>query len=92
MYAAFHQQREAIDPSRIVDIRYEDLIRDPVDSLQRIYETLRLSDFDSARAKIEQWATGEHRQYKTNQHQVSEQTEIMIREAWKEYFSRYGYE
>ncbi|MEE2935209.1 MAG: sulfotransferase [Planctomycetota bacterium] len=92
MYAAFHQQREAIDPSRIVDIRYEDLIRDPVASLQCIYETLRLSDFDSAKAKIEQWATGEHRQYKTNQHQLSEQAEMMIREAWNEYFSRYGYE
>ena len=92
MYDAFHRQRETIDPSRIVDVRYEDLIRDPVDSLRQIYETLRLSDFDSAKARIEQWADGEHRQYKTNQHQISEQTEAMIHEAWKEYFSRYGYE
>ncbi|MEM8667664.1 MAG: sulfotransferase [Planctomycetota bacterium] len=92
MYDAFHQQREQVDASRLVDVRYEDLIQDPVATLARIYQTLRLSDFASAQPSIEQWAASEHRQYKTNRHQMSSETEAMIRDAWQDYFLRYGYE
>lgn len=92
MYKAFHRQRATIDSSRIVDVRYEDLIAEPVQTLCRIYQTLRLSDFDSARPAIEEWANGEHRSYQTNRHQLSEQTEAMIRESWHDYFETYGYE
>jgi len=92
MYAAFHQQRDSIDATRMVDIRYEDLTRDPVQTLRHIYETLRLSDFGSVEPTLQQWVDQEHRQYKRNQHQLAPETESMIREAWHEYFQRYGYE
>jgi hypothetical protein len=92
MYSAFHKQRETIDPSRIVDVRYEELIRDPVGTLRHIYETLRLSDFESAQPAIEAWAAREHRQYQTNQHRMTDDMESMIRHEWQDYFSRYGYE
>ncbi len=91
MYAAFNQQREEIEPGRLIDVRYEDLVGDPLGTLRRIYETLRLSDFDSVQPAIEAWVESEHRDYQPNQHQLPPEKEAMIRSAWRGYFERYGY-
>ncbi len=92
MYDAHHAQRETVDPQRFIDVRYEDLIADPVGTMKQIYETLHLSDFDSAQPALQEWAESEHRSYKTNQHVLSPDHEALIQNAWKDYFQRYGYE
>jgi len=91
MYDAFHEQRELIDPTRLIDIRFEDLTKDPVETLRTIYETLRLSDYESVEPTIQKWTESEHRNYQRNQHQLSPEKEALILEAWNEYFERYGY-
>lgn len=92
MYAAFFRQREQIDSCRLIEIRYEDLTSDPVGTLKRIYQTLKLSDFDSVQPAIEAWAETEHQGYKTNQHHLADDQEAMIRSVWQDYFQQYGYE
>ncbi|MCG8651963.1 MAG: sulfotransferase [Pirellulales bacterium] len=92
MYDAFHAQRDQVEPHRLIDIRYEDLKADPVATLRTIYQTLRLSDFESVQPTIEQWVQAEHREYKTNQHELDSESEQLIREVWKDYFERYGYQ
>lgn len=91
MYDSFHRDRDELEPQRLIDIRYEDLTRDPVGTLRNIYQTLRLSDFDSVQPIIEEWVNAEHRDYQPNQHQLSPQDEQRIRCEWKDYFDRYGY-
>ncbi len=91
MYQSFHRQRDGIESHRLIDIRYEDLKKDPVATLRNIYETLHLSDFESVQSTIQSWAESEHKEYKTNRHQISPDTEKRIRQAWGEYFERYGY-
>ncbi len=92
MYRAFFRQRGQIDPSRIVDIRYEELVAEPVATLEHVYRSLRLSDFDSVRPVIEQWVAEEHRSYRTNRHRLSDTDEATIRSAWKDYFEAFGYD
>jgi LPS sulfotransferase NodH len=91
MYKSFQAQRDQIEPHRLIDIRYEDLIADPVATLRTIYETLRLSDFESVQPTIQHWVQTEHREYKTNQHHLSSHDERLICDAWKNYFDYYGY-
>jgi LPS sulfotransferase NodH len=92
MYDSFHTGREKVSEHRLIDIRYEDLVKDPVATMQQIYETLRLSDFETVRPVLQQWVDSEHKEYKTNRHQLDESTEAMIRSSWHDYFLRYGYE
>ncbi len=92
MYQSFHVGREQVDSNRLIDIRYEDLKRDPVGTLRHIYETLHLGDFESVQPSIERWVQSEHKEYKANQHQLAADTERQIRVAWKDYFEKYGYE
>jgi len=89
MYTAFHRQRDEIDPANLIDIRYEDLIADPVGQVESIYRRLRLGDFEHVRQTLSQWAQTAHREYKTNQHQLPAEDEALIRKRWSEYFERY---
>ncbi len=91
MYTAFHRQREEVDAANLIDIRYEDLIADPVGQVEAIYRQLRLGDFEHVRDTLSQWAHTAHRQYKTNQHVLPPEDEALIRQRWSEYFERYGY-
>ncbi|TWU00840.1 sulfotransferase family protein [Stieleria varia] len=91
MYRAFERDRKEIEPHRLIDVRYEDLTANPVQTMQTIYETLHLSDFDFVRNEIETWAQNEHQDYRTNEHHLSPLDEAMLKEAWKEYFENYGY-
>jgi len=92
MYDAFHRCRDDFSPQRLIDVRYEDLIAQPVDTMRNIYETLRLSDFEPVEDSIRNWADHEHRHYKTNQHQLDADTEALIRREWSDYFTRYQYD
>ncbi len=91
MYAAFHRDRDQLPAGRMLDVRYEDLIADPVATLRNIYQTLHLSDFEAVSPVIEAWVESDHRHYKPNQHRLADSTEKMIRDEWRDYFERYGY-
>jgi omega-hydroxy-beta-dihydromenaquinone-9 sulfotransferase len=91
MYRGFEDQRPRIDPAAIVDVRYEQLVADPVAEVQRIYQRLELGDFAAVRPKIEAFVAGQ-KDYKTNKHELDEGLRARIRERWKEYFERYGYD
>lgn len=91
MYAAFHRDRDQVDATHLIDVRYEDLIADPVAQMESIYSQLKLGDFDYVRDAIVQWTETQHREYKTNRHKLPPEHEAMITVAWDEYFKRYGY-
>lgn len=92
MYRSFHAHRDEIPAHRIIEVRYEDLTADPVQTMKTIYETLHLSDFGAVEETLQKWAETEHKGYKTNQHHLEPETEARIRQAWAEYFQRYGYD
>ena len=92
MYRSFEKGRQQVDSNRLIDVRFEDLTTDPTATLQRIYETLHLSDFDSVEPIVKRWAENEHREYKKNKHQLTPEQEDLVQSAWYEYFERYGYE
>ena len=91
MYASFEKARESLDDHRLVDVRYEDLTANPVQTMETIYGQLRLSDFETVRPAIEQWAQTEHKSYQPNQHSLDAEHEALIRDSWQHYFERYGY-
>jgi hypothetical protein len=91
MYRAFEVGRQSLGPQRLIDVRYDDLVADPVATMKMIYETLHLSDFETVAPTLRQWVETEHQHYKTNQHQLDAATELRLREAWQDYFEQYGY-
>ncbi|MCI0358985.1 MAG: sulfotransferase [Planctomycetaceae bacterium] len=91
MYRGFEDQRQRLDPAAVYDVRYEDLVADPVGEIGQIYESLGLGDYSAARNAIAV-AAGQQKDYKTNKHELDESLKARIRERWSGYFERYGYE
>jgi hypothetical protein len=91
MYRGFEAQRERLDATTICDVRYEDLVRDPVGEVRRIYEQFDLGDFTGVEPKIAAYALRE-KNYRTNTHTLDETLRSRIRQRWATYFERYGYE
>jgi len=90
MYECFEQDRELIPPGRLVDIRYEDLVADPVGELRQIYQQLGLGDFAHVEPELQRF-TKQERDYKTNKYQLPPEVADRVRRRWAPYFQRYGY-
>jgi omega-hydroxy-beta-dihydromenaquinone-9 sulfotransferase len=91
MYRGFEDQRQQLDPAAIYDVRYEDLITDPVGQVGQMYERLNLGDFSVVRERLATFVATQ-KDYKTNKHQMDEALKARIRREWAGYFERYGYE
>jgi len=90
MYRAFGEQKKLIPPGNLCEVRYEDLVRDPLGKMRAIYEQLRLGDFDAARPKIEAFLASQ-KNYATNHYQITPETKAEIVRRWGSFMREYGY-
>jgi omega-hydroxy-beta-dihydromenaquinone-9 sulfotransferase len=91
MYRGFNKQRPSIPEDQFCELKYEDLVRDPIGQVRMIYEKLNLGDFEAARPAIEAHV-GTQKDYKTNKHELEPELREQLRRRWADYFQRYGYE
>ena len=66
MYTAFDSQKHLLDPSRLHEVRYEDLVRDPVGEMRKLYEHFDLGEFDMLQSAARRLSQAERRL--SNQH------------------------
>jgi hypothetical protein len=91
MYRGFDQQRDSIQPNRICDVRYEDLVQDPIGQLELLYDRLELGNFGPVREALEEFVDRQ-RDYKPNRHdELEPEIKAEIRRRWGGYVKRYGY-
>jgi omega-hydroxy-beta-dihydromenaquinone-9 sulfotransferase len=67
MYACFEEDQTRIAPGRLAEVRFEDLIADPVGQMEQIYNAIGLTDFEIARPAIAE-RTGQMAGYQPNVH------------------------
>ncbi len=90
MYQVFEEDRQLIDPSRFSEVRYEDLVADPVGQMERVYEELSLDGFDDVRPLLEERVAASA-DYKANRHQLAPEMRQAVSTRWAGYFEKYGY-
>ncbi len=90
MYRSFHAAEAHIPENRLIHVRFEDLVQDPLAHLVRIYEQLELGPFDVALPHVERYLES-MRGYRQNPHWLDPQLKRRIDRAWAFYFQRYGY-
>jgi hypothetical protein len=90
MYNSFDRGRDGLTDSQIIDVKYEDLARDPLNVVSTIYRQLDLGDFDIVKSKILE-KTNSQVEYKTNRFLKDTDLEKRILHEWRDYASRYGY-
>ncbi len=90
MYEAFDRDCESFGPSQCCEVRYEELVADPIGQMRRVYDELQLGDFESVRPGIEAYFAGQ-KDYKTNRYEIAPELRAEIARRWAKYIERYGY-
>jgi len=90
MYAAFERDRGNLAPDRLHEVKYEDLVADPVAALEGAYAHLGLEGFAAARPAVEDQARSMKR-YRTNTYQHDPRIVREVAARWRNFIDRYGY-
>jgi hypothetical protein len=90
MYEKFEQDRQLIDPMRLHEVRYEDLIADPCGELGRLHEHLGLGDFSRVSPKIDAYLR-DTKNYRANVFHLDSVTRSEIDRRWGRFMQAYGY-
>jgi hypothetical protein len=91
MHARLDEARRLIPRGRFCEVRYEDLLCDPVHRLKDVYRALDLGDFEPARETVTKYLAGVA-SYETNRYELTESELDMIQLHWRPIIRRYGYE
>jgi hypothetical protein len=90
MHKVFEEDRKLIDPSRFCELRYEDLVDDPVGQVRAIYDQLELGEFNSLLPQLEKYVASVSG-YRTNRFEISPELRGEIRTRCAAYIEKYGY-
>jgi hypothetical protein len=92
IYAGVERGRQLVDPSRFYELRYEDLVQDPVGQMRALYAHLGLGGFDSYLPRLEAYLAG-NAGYQPNRYtQLAPELRAEITRRWENVIRRYGYE
>ena len=90
MYERFEEEKELIPANQLHQIRYEDLVANPLAELESIYRELDLGDFETARPAVAKYLEGV-KDYKTNKFNLEPELAAKIQRYCGDYMHRYGY-
>lgn len=90
MYEVFERDRGLIPPGQFCEVRFEELVADPVGQVRRIYEELQLGGFDQVLPALEAYAQ-KQQDYRPNRYQLAPEEQAEIQRRWGRFIEQYGY-
>jgi hypothetical protein len=87
---AYFEQKERIPKDQLVELRYEDLIKNPLGQVKQIYEKLRLPGFERALPEMQKYLDRQAR-YKTNVYTNDTKIIEYVQKNWRSTIERWGY-
>jgi len=92
LYARIEEGKRIIPAGQFHELRYEDLIAEPVSALRRTYERLGLGDFDTARPHVERYLQ-EQSDFQPNRYRpLPPAMEAEVTRRWGHVIRQYGYD
>jgi hypothetical protein len=90
VFDRFEADRSLIPAGRLFEMKYEDLVHDPIGVMRQIYDQLHLGDFEAVRPAMERYVA-ENADYQTNRYTLSDARRDEITRRWRRYAEKYGY-
>jgi omega-hydroxy-beta-dihydromenaquinone-9 sulfotransferase len=91
MYDAFFEERSLIPEGRFHEVCFEDLEKDPVGQVERIYDDLGMSGFDAARSPLQHYVDSIVSYRKNTYPELSSSLRRDVGRAWRRNFEEWGY-
>lgn len=90
IYDRLEEAKPRIPAGRFHELRYEELIKDPVGEMQKVYDALQLGGFDRVLPKLEEYLRRTSG-YETNKYQITPEQRAKVAKQWGDVIARYGY-
>ncbi len=90
VYERYHHEKSLIPKSNLIEIKFEDLERDPLSQLGRIYRSLNLPDFDVFASCVSRYLK-QFGDFEKNVFEVSPATKKTVKKSWWQTFELYRY-
>ena len=90
IYDRLEEARPLFKPGRFHEVRYEELVKDPVGEMKKVYAALELEGFDAARPRLEEYVR-QTDGYETNKYVITEDQRAEVNRLWGDIIRRYGY-
>jgi hypothetical protein len=87
---AYEEDRHLIAADRLVEIKYEDLVKDPIGSMRGIYERLGLSGFDEAEGPMRATLT-DRSDHRVSSYRLPQPLAKRIADRLQPFIDRYDY-
>lgn len=92
LYQKLDEDLRLIPKENIVHSRYEDFIKDPINSLKDIYEKLNIGGWEEHKGNIISYAESQLKKYRPNVHVTDDDVIRRVNKHWDEMRKDYGYE
>ena len=86
----YEEDRHLIPEGHLVELRYEDFVRDPVATMRDIYRRLDIKGFDHAEAPMREFI-GERKEHRVSHYELPEKLKRKVIDRLKPYIDRFGY-
>lgn len=90
LYRDFFAEVAEIPEEDFCQVRYEDLVRKPIEEVSRLYDHLRLGSIETMRPRLEAHLRT-IAEYKTNEHRIPPERKAEVSRRWGWYIDRFGY-
>lgn len=90
LYRSFEAARALVAPSRLAEVRFEDLVRDPTGVMAGVYTQLELGGFEEVQPRIAAYFEA-RRNYRPHAYQQDPALAALLERRWGRWMRRYGY-
>ncbi|HEY2783474.1 MAG TPA: sulfotransferase [Fimbriiglobus sp.] len=91
MHERYEEGKKLIPPGRLVEVRYEEIVKDLVGGTEAIYHGIGLDGFEAVRSKVEAYVA-KTRNYETNKYAITDELKAKIRDRWGDIITMQGYD
>lgn len=90
MYEKFNEEQPLIPADNYTEVKFEELVVDPIENLRGIYDKLSLGDFSRTESRVKEYLETT-KDFEGNKHNLSPEIERAIQVGCADYIQRYGY-
>jgi hypothetical protein len=91
VYDKLEETRHLVDDDHFFELRYEDLVNDPIGQMRELYDHLNLGNFEAVLPAVETYLASVAG-YETNRYELTPEQREQIAQRWGAVIARYGYE
>ncbi|HVQ10536.1 MAG TPA: sulfotransferase, partial [Methyloceanibacter sp.] len=86
----FEADKHLIPKDKLIELRYEDLVKDPIGKLRDLYARLKIGDFEAARPRMQAYLDAQN-DHRVSEYEMPPELKRKLIERLKPYIDRYEY-